>query len=127
LINNFILSCRWVHTSCDNITPEIYERLQVDPRIVYVCKVCREEVENIKKDHQTSEVSSCNSVAMTLAPFFHTSEIEIGVFKGIAETFQHMLLKNETKNLIIKLVGRKIVKALRPPYSPKFNTVRNSF
>ncbi|KAK3746997.1 hypothetical protein QZH41_011949 [Actinostola sp. cb2023] len=46
-------SCsRWVHASCDNITHEIYERLQVDPRIIYVCKICRDEVEHIKKDHQ---------------------------------------------------------------------------
>lgn len=54
--DNLCFPIRWVHASCDNITHDIYERLQVDPRIIYVCKICREEVENIKKDYQKTEV-----------------------------------------------------------------------
>lgn len=44
-------SCsRWIHTVCDNITEEIYRKLEQDSSIIYVCKICREEVENIKKE-----------------------------------------------------------------------------
>lgn len=35
---------------CDNITDEIYRKLERDRSIIYVCKICRDEVENIKKE-----------------------------------------------------------------------------
>ena len=35
---------------CDNITDEIYRQLERDRSIIYVCKICREEVEKIKKE-----------------------------------------------------------------------------
>jgi len=35
---------------CDNITDEIYRKLERDRSIIYVCKICRDEVEKIKKE-----------------------------------------------------------------------------
>lgn len=44
-------SCsRWIHTICDNITDDIYRKLERDRSIIYVCKLCREEVDKIKKE-----------------------------------------------------------------------------
>ena len=41
---------RWIHTMCDNITDEIYRKLERDRSIIYVCKICRDEVEKIKRE-----------------------------------------------------------------------------
>ena len=41
---------RWIHTMCDNITDEIYRELERDRSIIYVCKICRDEVEKIKRE-----------------------------------------------------------------------------
>lgn len=41
---------RWIHTVCDNITDDIYRKLERDRSIIYVCKLCREEVDKIKKE-----------------------------------------------------------------------------
>ena len=35
---------------CDNITDEIYRKLERDRSIIYVCKICRDEVEKIKRE-----------------------------------------------------------------------------
>ena len=35
---------------CDNITDEIYRKLERDRSLIYVCKLCRDEVEKIKKE-----------------------------------------------------------------------------
>lgn len=44
-------SCsKWIHTVCDNITDDIYRKLERDRSIIYVCKLCREEVDKIKKE-----------------------------------------------------------------------------
>ncbi|XP_032233875.2 uncharacterized protein LOC5509135 isoform X2 [Nematostella vectensis] len=44
-------SCsRWIHAACDGITADIYDRLQLDLSLMYVCKVCRDEVEVLKRE-----------------------------------------------------------------------------
>ena len=50
---------------CDNITDEIYRKLERDRSIIYVCKICRDEVENIKKECRR-EVCKCtiNNLAL---------------------------------------------------------------
>jgi len=52
--NHRVVQCdscsRWIHTVCDNITDEIYRKLERDRSIIYVCKICRDEVEKIKKE-----------------------------------------------------------------------------
>ena len=35
---------------CDSITDDIYRKLERDRSIIYVCKLCRDEVEKIKKE-----------------------------------------------------------------------------
>ncbi|XP_073236304.1 uncharacterized protein [Porites lutea] len=52
--NHRVVQCdscsRWIHTMCDNITDEIYRKLERDRSIIYVCKICRDEVEKIKRE-----------------------------------------------------------------------------
>lgn len=46
-------SCsRWIHATCDNISDEMYKNLEKDTSILYVCKPCRDEVEQIKRDYK---------------------------------------------------------------------------
>ena len=44
------LLCRRCHAMCDNIGQDIYERLLKDKAIIYVCRICRDEVNAIKKE-----------------------------------------------------------------------------
>lgn len=52
--NQKVIQCdscsRWIHTVCDNITDDIYRKLESDTSIIYVCKICRDEVECIKNE-----------------------------------------------------------------------------
>ena len=54
-----ILFVRWIHTICDNITDDIYRKLERDRSIIYVCKLCREEVDKIKKECRREVMISC--------------------------------------------------------------------
>lgn len=41
---------RWIYIVCDNIIDDIYRKFESDISIIYVCKICRDEVECIKNE-----------------------------------------------------------------------------